>query len=305
VPIIPSQLGEWAVTFSDRLFLGALAGARPLGIYSLSYRLGSVEQQLASGGLKLAWDPFTVHHMNDEDAPRLLGAGATYVSLVAMVVATLLGVVATPLLLVVHAKTGYLAAAPLVFIVALAGWFELARYVLLAPTMTKIRPEWGVFVLLGTGVLNVALNYPMIKTFGMAGAAWATLIAYAIGAIAAIFVGRRLWKIAFEWYRLGLILVAGIASYEAMTFVRTSPPAEELLLRAMLASLAFLVIMTLGKFWRKQEILFVRGLLSKRKSPTDQSEPDPARPGGRDDDEESEDHAAKDTVTRLSGEHIR
>jgi hypothetical protein len=51
--------GDWVLTFSDRLFVQALAGTAQLGVYSLGYRLGSVEQQLVVGGFQLAWDPLS------------------------------------------------------------------------------------------------------------------------------------------------------------------------------------------------------------------------------------------------------
>lgn len=264
VPLIPAQLGEWAVTFSDRLFLTGMTGVRQNGIYSLSYRLGSVEQQVGTGGLKTAWDPFALHHMKDSNAPRLLGFVATYLSLVAMTVAVILGVDAAPLLLAIHAKHGYNAAVPLVFVVALAGWFELMRYFFVTPASLRLRPEWATYVLFGTGLLNIGLNYPLIEAFGFAGAAWATLIAYAVGALMGTAVGGRLWKIDFEWYRLALILLAGTLSYRISIFITVPIPLEELALRTVCVLLLFVTLLALGRFWKAGELMIAREFATQR-----------------------------------------
>jgi O-antigen/teichoic acid export membrane protein len=228
------------------------------GIYSLGYRLGVVEQQVVIGGLQLAWEPFVLQNMKSADATRLVGRAVTYSVLLGIVPALLLGVLAAPLMSVVHVQPGYLAGAPVVFIVALAQWFGFMRFLFMTPTFVKVRPEWAVVVLIGAGVSNIILNLWLIPRFGMMGAAWATLGAYIVGAVLALVLGLRLWKIEFEYRRLFSILVAGLATYWLVNMLEMQSAWLNLFFKFLATPTLFLLVLTLMWFWGAHEISLVR-----------------------------------------------
>lgn len=256
--IVPTQLGDWVLTFSDRLFVQALAGTAQLGVYSLGYRLGSVEQQLVVGGFQLAWDPFVLSNMHDPRASRVFGVTATYILAISMLPVVLLGTLAAPLLVIMHARAGYSAAPTVVFLVALACWFNFARYIFVTPTSVKLRPEWSVLVMLVTASVNLALNFPLIRAYGMIGAAWATLLAYAFGAAAALLVCRRLWTIDFEYNRLVGIVAAAVVTYWGIEHVHTPVFWMDCGLKALGTPVAFVAVLTALGFWGREEREFVR-----------------------------------------------
>jgi O-antigen/teichoic acid export membrane protein len=76
--------------------------------------------------------------------------------------------------------------------------------------MIRLRPEWGtLFRMIGAGV-NIALNFALIPTFGMLGAAWSTLATFVITALITEVVGRKFWRIAYEYRKLVLIVAGGV-----------------------------------------------------------------------------------------------
>ncbi len=251
--IVPAQLGDWILTFSDRLFVQALAGPAQLGVYSLGYRLGTVEQQLVIGGFQLAWDPFVLNNLDEPQAPKLFGITATYILAVSMLPVVLLGTLAGPLLVVMHAKAGYAEAPTVVFLVALASWFGFARYIFVTPTSVKLRSEWSLLVTVVTACVNLALNFPLIRAYGMIGAAWATLIAYAFGAVAAVLVGRRIWTIDLEYNRLVAVVFAATLTYCGSLYLHFPTFWMDCGLKAIGAPLAFLTILTATGFWKHDE----------------------------------------------------
>src|SRR5204862_3240041 len=50
--------------------------------------------------------------------------------------------------------------------------------------------------------VNVAANYFLIPSMGMAGAAWATLLAYCAMAVMLYFIVQRVYPIRYEWERI-------------------------------------------------------------------------------------------------------
>src|SRR6476620_11756308 len=57
LPLVPSALALWAITFIDRLFVGAYKGVAEVGVYSLAVRVSSVIVFLMIA-FRLAWPAF-------------------------------------------------------------------------------------------------------------------------------------------------------------------------------------------------------------------------------------------------------
>jgi len=70
--------------------------------------------------------------------------------------------------------------------------------------------------------VNLALNFALIPRYGMMGAAWATVAAYAVMAGLGGTLSQRLYPIPFERARLLAIVVAAAA---VMALVPLAPPA--------------------------------------------------------------------------------
>jgi O-antigen/teichoic acid export membrane protein len=60
---------------------------------------------------------------------------------------------------------------------------------------------------------NVAANFLLIPRFGMMGAAWATLVSYAVMAAMGAVISQRLYPIPFERGRLLLLAAGGVAVF--------------------------------------------------------------------------------------------
>src|SRR3954454_19256403 len=68
LPLVPSALALWAISFIDRLFVGAFKGVAEVGVYSLAVRVSSVIVFLMIA-FRLAWPAFA-YSIDDESAAR-------------------------------------------------------------------------------------------------------------------------------------------------------------------------------------------------------------------------------------------
>src|SRR3954465_13672991 len=68
LPLVPSALALWAITFIDRLFLSAYKGVAEVGVYSLAVRVSSVIVFLMIA-FRLAWPAFA-YSIDAEAAPK-------------------------------------------------------------------------------------------------------------------------------------------------------------------------------------------------------------------------------------------
>src|SRR5207244_7004313 len=77
LPLVPSALALWAITFIDRLFVSAYKGIGEVGVYSLAVRASSVIVFLMIA-FRLAWPAFAYSIEDDASARRTYAYVLTY-----------------------------------------------------------------------------------------------------------------------------------------------------------------------------------------------------------------------------------
>jgi O-antigen/teichoic acid export membrane protein len=222
VPNMPALIADWIMQFSDRLFLTRFAGLAQVGVYSLGYRIGLIEQQVLGTATNAAWDPFILAEYKAPEGLQSIGRVATYFAALGMALVLFISAAAPGLLAVIHARPEYAGATSVVFLIALANFFATMQHMLAAPINLRLRPELGL-VFRGSGALvNIVLNFALIPTFGMMGAAWSTLATYVAIVAITIAVCRRLMPIPYEYGKIGLMVTAGVAVQLVVMVVQAS-----------------------------------------------------------------------------------
>jgi len=74
--------------------------------------------------------------------------------------------------------------------------------------MLSGKPMTFIWALLPPVILNIALNFALIPTYGLMGAVYATVIAYILGLILAIIIGRKLYALPLPVKETLMILLA-------------------------------------------------------------------------------------------------
>jgi O-antigen/teichoic acid export membrane protein len=209
MPLVPSALALWAISFIDRFFIAVFKGQDEVGVYSLAVRASSVIVFLMVA-FRLAWPAFAYSIEDESVAKRTYAFVLTYLLLFCSWVSLVLGLL-SPWIVQVLAPTKpeFYRASEAVGILAFAGT-AYAGYTVLAIGIGRARRTQFNWVVTGAAALvNIALNLVLIPPYGMIGAAISTAAAYV-----AIFIGmtlnaQRVWPVPYQWRRvLTLSLVA-------------------------------------------------------------------------------------------------
>lgn len=204
LPIIPMNICYFVLAVSDRYFLQYFSSAFEVGLYALGYNIGMVIN-IATASLELAWIPrmFGIAK-TDPDARNTIGRLLTYYVLLAGAGAVALALASREIIMLM-APAEYHPASRVVPLVALS--YLLGGVTLFTNIGMKIQNRMYLSnpIVIGTALLNLGLNYLMIPTYGMMGAAWATLISYVAQTVAFSWVNQRLWHITYEYVRLSKI----------------------------------------------------------------------------------------------------
>ena len=109
--------------------------------------------------------------------------------------------------------------------------------------LIKKKTEYWTYVNFVMGALNLLLNLVLIKTLGLWGAVVATFLSLAFKIVALHIIGRKLFRIPFEWGRMGGILIVAAAIYFTSIIVHPS---------SLIMGLAFhscMMFLFLGSLW--------------------------------------------------------
>ncbi|HEX8243574.1 MAG TPA: oligosaccharide flippase family protein, partial [Longimicrobium sp.] len=200
-PVVFWGLGSFVLTFSDRYFLNYFGGSAQVGVYSLAYKFGFLMATFASMPVMQAWEPQRFVVARRPDGPALLRDVFFYLSL-ALGLAGLVITLFVGDVLAVMAAPGFRAAAGVVPLILLAIVFqEWATYCNLGLFMAERTRLYGWSGVIGV-VAVTALNLLLIPRYGMWGAAWATLGAYALRFAAVYLFAQRAHPIDFGWGRV-------------------------------------------------------------------------------------------------------
>lgn len=241
-PMTFVSLGNFVLVFSDRYFLNYFTGTAAVGIYSLAYKFAFVLSTFAFGPFQLVWAPQRFAIAKRPDAAEIYTRVFLYLNLamagmalvISLSVRDLLRVMADPAFYPAHQVVPVVLAAQI-----------LMQWTAFSNLGFFLRNRTGQFALASlVGVAAVtALNALLIPRFGVHGAAWATLAAYAIRFLTVYALAHRHYPIHYDWP-----VVARLYAVAAAALVVRSGLGELPLVSSLVAGSALLILAGAGAY---------------------------------------------------------
>ncbi len=227
---VPAYLGAMAVQVIDRPIVQRMKGLDQAGIYQANYRMGIAMMVLVSM-FDYAWRPFFLrqHATKGDEAKPLFARVFTYTSLLMLL--AFLGLsfflpwfVGVRLPFIRHSllRRDYLSGTGVIPIVLLAYVFQGLYTNFIVGVYIRERTRWLPVATGLAAAVNVGTNLWWIPRWGILGAAAATLAAYIVMAATLYVVSQRLFRIEYEWGRVGRISAIVLAAYFAGAWAGTA-----------------------------------------------------------------------------------
>jgi O-antigen/teichoic acid export membrane protein len=209
-PLVPAAAAGWALSFVDRYLLLGLEGADAVGIYAAGYSIGLVINVLVAQPFSLMWGPVKWDiYRDDPAAPTSFGRILTAYMVTAGFAALIVSALATDVIRLLLTPS-FVDARFVVPFTAFA--YVLYGAYTLTATGLSVMARTGQIALTvaGAAAANVVLNLVLIPIIGLVGAAVATLVSYALLAVASAIVSDRAYPIAWEGRRVLAALSVGL-----------------------------------------------------------------------------------------------
>lgn len=266
LPLVPHLLAHWVLGMSDRFIIdryygdfGGDAGLRAVGIYSAGYIFIDVVNMVAVA-MNRAWVPQFTRAYEDPSQRPFVGRSITYFILAVGGISMTLFLLA-PLFVQAFFEERYVGAAEIGAILAVGGLFQGTYYIYVAGLFYFKKNLLIPVITIVSGGTNVALNLLWIPTFGLVGAAWATVIGYLILALGVRWGCRRHTRLPFESTRLmqltGVLVGTALLGH---AFTGCESPMKEFLAKLALILTVPLSLHFLG-FWQDDEVGWAKNKL--------------------------------------------
>jgi O-antigen/teichoic acid export membrane protein len=259
VYLIPTALCSFVLQLSDRYFLKHYGSLHDVGLYSLGYRLGEF-LTFPMQAFELAWPQFLFSNHKSPDAPALYARTFTYFLGFMGFLCLAISLFAKEIIELTVAPAFH-EAHRVVPLIAAALFFKGFNYAgnvgINLHRKVKYRP-----VILGVAAaLNITLNFLLIPTYGMMGAAISTLVSYLVEGVLRVIVSQRLYPVPYEYARLGRVALVIIGLYYAGVTIPWGTIWIALAGKAALL-LSAPLLLYVGGFFQPGELERFRGMVS-------------------------------------------
>jgi O-antigen/teichoic acid export membrane protein len=210
LPLVPAQLAIWTLNFADRVFIAKFNGQTEVGHYSIGVRIASATLLLLTA-FRLAWPAFAYSIEDEQEAKRTYGFVLTYVAFVTCWVSAALALLAPWIVRVLAGRPEFYAGARVVGLLSFssAAW---GAYTVVAIGIGRARYTRFNWVVTGAAaVINFALCFALVPSYGMIGAGIAT--AASMGAMFLLMAihAQRVYPVPYQWRRVALVAGSAIA----------------------------------------------------------------------------------------------
>jgi O-antigen/teichoic acid export membrane protein len=239
LPLMAAALALWVTNFGDRLMLSKLLhGANRLaevGQYSLANKISSAMVLLFTA-FQVAWPAFAYSIEDENAAKRAYSYVLTYLMFIAAWVAIALSLFAHWIVHGLAQKHGYWPADTAIPALVYSSVFYAGFTVVTIATGRTRQTQFNWVAAAFAAVLNFTLNLWLIPAYGMLGAAYSTLAAYALLMVVRTWNAQKVYPVAYQWRRVAvLLLVAGGLTLAGELLPRSLPLAFGLTLAYPLA----------------------------------------------------------------------
>lgn len=198
VPLIFHTFGGYVINFSDRFFILIMLSMTDVGVYSVAYQIGMV-MSLIQNSFNQAWVPFFFQKLKeDTNQARRKIVQITYIYIVFLIVTTLLIYFCIPLIYKYLINESYVDGASLIIWVLLGFLFNGIYKILVNFLFFDKRTKLVAVLSMGSAVLNIVLNYYLIKFNGITGAAQATMLTFLFFLLVILYINLKFYNMPWN-----------------------------------------------------------------------------------------------------------
>ncbi len=244
-PLIFSNIFRVIVNESDKLFINYFFSPFETGIYSIAQKVGSSLHVLLTSPFLQAYLPRRFQIMKEPDAKVEYANILDYYLLTICTAGVLLAVFSKEIIIIMTSHEYYAAAAYVPAIVLSMIVFGMKYHFEIGIVIEK-KTKFIAYINGLSCVVNVLLNWLLIKRLGIVGAIISVNVSYLLTSILNLTVTQYLYPVQFHYIRIVKLFVLCLIVYTLSLFVAQKSLLVSLLIKSIIACCFLMVLFRSG-----------------------------------------------------------
>lgn len=199
-PLAIAHISAWSNEMVGKLMINGIISVDATGLYSVGYRFGMLIM-MVEVALSRAWLPFFYERIQtDSWATKIRIVKATYLCAFALLVLALIVGFGSKYLLYLMVDPKFYGASAFILIISVAYAFDGIWKLFLGYLVHENKTNYYTYIIVMSAVVNVVLNYVLLKKIGLMGAAWSTLASFAVGALVTMLVAVKIHPMPWLYF---------------------------------------------------------------------------------------------------------
>lgn len=200
LPLMLAHVTGWAMEMIDKLMINHFMNLESTGLYSIGYRFGMVVMMIEIA-FSRAWLPFFYEKIQSDTLQSKLSiVKATYFYVIVLLIITLAFGLGGKYLLYFMVDESYHKAGEFVLLISIGYFFDGVWKVFIGYLIHLDKINVYSYVVGLSAMLNIFSNYMLLPRVGLIGAAWATSLSFAFGAILTITIALKSYKMPWFYF---------------------------------------------------------------------------------------------------------
>ena len=213
VPLVPAGFAIWIMQASDRWFVMKMLSSYELGIYAVGAKFAMLIA-LAVEVFRKAWWPIAMDMLHKPQGSEFIRKISFWYILLGSVATVILALIA-PYLVKYLVDEKYYESYKIIGVLGWSGVFYGFYLISELGIFKSKKTYYSILTNFIGAVLNMILNYFLIKLYGLIGAAYATIISLMVANIIGMNISNKFLYVKWQWiyYAIFIFLSLGIILY--------------------------------------------------------------------------------------------
>lgn len=267
IPLVIPNLATLALALSDRYLIKYFLDYSAVGIYSVGYKVATVINLFLVQSFLLGFAPLAYKIFNQPDARRYFARVTTYFTF-AMIGLTLILIFYSKEAIALFASSNaeYQLAYNVIPLLCLAVIFKGLNSVVSMGLHYVKKTKFTAAIVAIVAVFNIGINFLLIPTLGIYGAALASVLANLLMAALFYFYSQRYYPINYEFSRILKLFLAGFAVFVTASYATSFGFWTGILIKTILL-LFFPLVLYAVRFYEPVELNRLQGAWLKWRNP--------------------------------------
>lgn len=200
MPVFVYGIGQWIINLTDRFFLNVMVGVSATGIYSVGYSLASVVEFIA-GGVSFAVMAILFEKLNSpSEAQKLTIVKYTYLYFIGLFIIMVAWILILPYFVNFFVGKNFSASLEYVPWISAAYFANAMCRIFFLFIVYSKKTIYLVYAVSAAAIVNLALNYILIRANGAIGAAQSTLISFMVKLFLTCIFMQKVYPM--PWFRV-------------------------------------------------------------------------------------------------------